>query len=165
LLHAAAAGLWLVIAVALGMVLSVAPTSAQMLHLAAAYGVFGLIGFLAQMVVAMEARLLPMATWFWAYSSSAYRVARSSPHLMRDRSLQALVFAGWMMGVPLLAAGMFTESPILVGEGAWALFAGVCIGTIDSVFVIVEEMRTTLGPAKAGHYVLHQRDHGQVQSS
>jgi len=142
-LHAAVAGLWLLVAVALGTVLSVSPTSAQMLQLAAAYGVVGLIGFLAQMVVAMEARLLPMATWFWAYSASAYRVAPPSPHLMRDRSLQALVFGGWTIGVPVLAAGMFMESPILVGAGAWTLFAGVCIGTVDNVFVIVEANRST----------------------
>jgi hypothetical protein len=46
-------------------------------------------GFLGQMVVAMEVRLVPIATWFWSYARSGYRVEPPSPHGMRDRSLQA----------------------------------------------------------------------------
>jgi hypothetical protein len=112
-----------------------------MLRAAAAYGVFGLVGFLAQMVVAMEARLLPMVTWFWAYARSDYRVAPPSPHVMRDRSLQAIVFSAWTLGVPLLAAGMFVESARLVAAGAWVLFIGVSIGTLDNAFVVAHSVR------------------------
>jgi hypothetical protein len=113
LLHAAASGAWLLAAIATGVLLLVEPASPRMLHAAAAYGVFGLVGFLAQMVVAMEARLLPM----------------------RDRHLQAIVFIGWTAGVPALAAGMFLESAVLVSLGAWSLFAAVVVATIDNAFV------------------------------
>jgi hypothetical protein len=58
-LHAASAGASLIAAAAIGLTLLVAPTSPRTLHAAAWYGVFGLVGFLAQMVVAMETRLLP----------------------------------------------------------------------------------------------------------
>jgi hypothetical protein len=54
----------------------------------------------------MEARVLPLATWFWAYAGSEYRVAPPSPHHMRDRTLQAMVFGGWTIGVPALATGI-----------------------------------------------------------
>jgi hypothetical protein len=84
------------------------------------------------MVVAMEARLLPMVAWFWEYAQSGYKEPPASPHAMRDRFLQAVVFAGWSIGVPALAAGLFFESSPLVGLGAWALFAGVSVGTIDN---------------------------------
>src|SRR5262249_31708826 len=67
-LHAAGAGVSLVLAVALGVALLIRPASVQMLRAAAAYGVFGLLGFLGQMIVAMEARLLPMAAWYWGYA-------------------------------------------------------------------------------------------------
>ena len=140
-LHAASAGAWLLGAVAIGLALLILPTSTRTLHAAAAYGVLGLVGFLAQMVVAMETRLLPMVTWFWAYAQSGYRIAPPSPHAMRDRSLQAMVFGGWTIGVPALAMGMFVESAPLVSLGAWALFAAVALATLDNVMVVAHAFR------------------------
>lgn len=135
-LHAAGAGVSLVAAAAIGLTLLVAAPSERMLHAAAAYGVLGLVGFLGQVVVAMETRLRPMATWFWSYANSDYQVPPPSPHVMRDRVLQAIVFGGWTAGVPALAAGMFLESATLVAAGALALFVGVAIAALDNVFVI-----------------------------
>jgi hypothetical protein len=112
-----------------------------MLHAAAAYGVLGLVGFLGQIVVAMETRLLPMAAWYWAYAGSNYRIAPPSPHAMRDRMLQAVVFAAWTLGVPALAGGMFLESARLVGLGAWALFAAVMVAMLDAAFVVGQTFR------------------------
>ena len=39
------------------------------------------------------------------------------------------------------AAAMFLESPLLVGSGAWALFAGVAIATVDAIGVVAQSMR------------------------
>jgi hypothetical protein len=136
LLHATGAALSLSVAAAIGLVLLFRPSSPQMLRAAAAYGVFGLVGFLGQMVTAMEARLLPMAAWYWAWAASEYRVPPPTPHAMRDRLLQAIVFAGWTTAVPLLASGMYLESAVLVRLGAWALFVGVAISAVDSVSVV-----------------------------
>jgi len=135
-LHAAAAGASLLVAIGLGLALVVMPLSSWSLRVAAAYGVFGLLGFLAQMVVGMEARLLPLAAWFWVRSTDA-----PSPHRMRERTLQAIVFLGWTIGVPAVGAGMFLESPLLVGSGAWALFASVAIATVDAVSVVAHSIR------------------------
>jgi hypothetical protein len=115
--------------------------------MAAAYGVLGLIGFLAQMIIAMEARLLPMVTWFWAYEASRYTVSPPSPHVMRDRFLQAVVFGGWTIGVPALAVGMWAESVRLVSVGAWMLFVGVVLATLDSVSVITSALRAATTPS------------------
>ncbi|MBZ5559043.1 MAG: hypothetical protein LAO77_17365 [Acidobacteriia bacterium] len=136
-LHAAAAGVSLLTAAAIGVTLLVMPMSSRTLPLAAAYGVFGLLGFLSQMVVAMEARLLPLASWYWAYVRSHFKTPPPSPLTTRDRTLQAIVFAGWTAGVPSLAAGLYLESPALVASGAWALFAAVAIGTIDNILVVM----------------------------
>ena len=135
--HAASAGASLIAAAAIGLTLLVAPTSPRTLHAAASNGVFGLVGFLAQMVVAMETRLLPMVAWFWEYARSRYEERSPSPHVMRDRLLQAVVFGGWSIAVPALAAGLFLESAQLVGLGAWALFVGVALGTLDNTFVVI----------------------------
>jgi hypothetical protein len=151
--QAASAGLSLVAAVVLGLTLLVVPTSARTLHIAAAYGVLGLVGFLAQMVVAMEAKLVPMAAWYWAHEGSGYQVAPPSPHAMRARILQTVVFAGWFVGVPALAAGVWRESAPLVGIGAWALFVGVAIAALDNAVVVVSSLRgrgPTAGDVSAG---------------
>lgn len=134
--HAACAGVCLVAALVLGVGLLVAPMSAESLRAAAAYGVVGLLGFLAQMVVAMEIRLLPMATWCWAYARSGYEVAPPSPHRMRDRSLQAIVLAGWVAGIPALAAGIALESARLVALGAASLFVAVGVAGVDHIGVL-----------------------------
>ena len=133
----------------IGLTLLVVPASPRSLQTAAAYGVLGLIGFLAQMVVAMEARLLPMVTWFWAYAASGYREPPPSPHVMRDRSLQAIVFGAWTVGVPALALGMFLVSARLVGIGAWALFVGVAIATLDNVSVVAQVARMSRGRSRS----------------
>jgi hypothetical protein len=140
-LHAAGAGVSLATATGIGLMLLVAAPSERMLHAAAAYGVLGLVGFLGQMVVAMEARLLPMAAWFWSYSDSHDQVPPRSPYLVRDRFLQWVVFGGWTAGVPSLAAGMYVESARLVACGAVALLVAVAIGTLDNVFAIVRSRR------------------------
>jgi hypothetical protein len=137
-LHAASAGISLVAATAIGLALLVMPISPLTLHAAAAYGVLGLIGFLAQMIVGMEARLLPLVTWFWGYAGSDYQTPPPSPHKMHDRALQAIVFGAWTVGVPALAMGLFRESAPLVALGAWALFAGVVIATLDNAHVVAQ---------------------------
>jgi hypothetical protein len=150
LLHAAGAAISLIAASAVGLALLLRPSSLTMLHAAAAYGVLGLIGFLAQMVVAMEARLVPMATWFWAYAASGRQIAPPSPHVMRDRWLQAITFAGWTVGVPVLASGMFVESAVLVRLGAWALFVGVVVATIDKAFVVIPALHPAVNRPSTG---------------
>jgi hypothetical protein len=139
--HAACAGACLISAVLLGLFLLIAPVSAASLQIAAAYGILGLIGFLAQMVVAMESRLLPMVTWCWAYGSSDYTVVPTSPHRMRDRTLQAIVLAGWVAGVPTLAAGMAFESALLVAVGSTSLFAAVGVSVVDHGYVLANLRR------------------------
>jgi len=109
--------------------------------MAAAYGVAGLIGFLSQMIIAVESRLLPLATWYWTYERAEYRDAPPSPHVMRDRGLQAITFAGWTLGVPALAGGMLFESAPLVRIGAWALFAAVALAALDNALVVAISFR------------------------
>jgi len=147
-LHAANAAVSLFTAAAIGLTLLIVPSSPRTLQAAAAYGVLGLIGFLAQMVVAMEARLLPMVTWFWAYAASGYREPPPSPHVMRKRSLQAIVFGAWTIGVPALALGMFLVSARFVGIGAWALLVGVTIATLDNVLVVAQVARISRGRSR-----------------
>jgi len=65
-LHAGASFAALGVASGLGVWLTIVAPSLAAQRIAMAYGVFGLVGFLAQMVVGMEGRLLPIFAWYWA---------------------------------------------------------------------------------------------------
>jgi hypothetical protein len=139
--HAAGAGVSLLGAAMIGLTLLILPMSTRTLQAAAAYGVLGLIGFLGQLIVAMQTRLLPMAAWYWTDAPGG---DTPSPLTMRDRTLQSLVFGGWTVGVPSLAGGLFFESASMVALGACALFAAVAIGALDSGLVVISTFHRSL---------------------
>ena len=132
-LHAAAAGLSLIVACSLGIYLVLTPASDLSLRLAIAYGVFGLVGFLAQMVVGMQARLVPMLAWYHAHAESGFRGPLDSargrpivpPFAMPTRWLQEVTFTAWTFAVPAVAVGFALNAIPLLSAGSWALLAGV----------------------------------------
>jgi predicted membrane-bound mannosyltransferase len=76
--------------------LVIADPSSATLRVAMAYGVFGLVGFLAQIVVGMEGRLLPIFAWYWAYAHTGYKGSVPSQHEMPWRRGQEIAFALWL---------------------------------------------------------------------
>jgi hypothetical protein len=135
-LHAAAALCSLLIASGLGLWLSAAPTREATLRVAMAYGVFGLVGFLGQMVVAMEGRLLPLFAWYWAFANTGSRGAVVSPHEMPWRGGQYAVFALWLAGVPALAFGLALNHVGWVRLAGWSLFAATVLDTAQGVTIV-----------------------------
>jgi hypothetical protein len=130
-LHAGASFLWLVVASALGVWLTLAAPSANTLRVAMAYGVFGLVGFLAQMVVGMEGRLLPIFAWYWASANTSYEGPVPSLHEMAWRYGQELVFVLWLFGVPALAGGLALDAVPFVRAGAWCLLIATVTDTVN----------------------------------
>jgi hypothetical protein len=130
-LHAAASLLSLGVASALGLWLTVAAPSPATLRVAMAYGVCGLLGFLAQIVVAMEGRLLPMFSWYWAYANAGYKGPVVSQHTMPWRFGQLLAFGLWLIGVPALAFGLAFEVIPLVSAGASGLLAALILNGVN----------------------------------
>jgi hypothetical protein len=130
-LHAGASFVWLATACVLGLWLALAAPSENALRLATAYGVFGLVGFLTQMVVAMEGRLLPIFAWYWAYANTGFRGPVVSQHDMPWRDGQDLVFVLWLFAVPALAAGLAIDAIPLVRAGGWCLLAATVLDTAN----------------------------------
>jgi hypothetical protein len=130
--HAMAACMSLVLACGLGLWLTLAAPSPTTLRVAMAYGVFGLVGFLAQMVVGMEGRLLPLFSWYWAYANRGYTGPVPSPHETGWRGGQELGFVLWLFGVPALAGGLAFDAVPFVAAAGWCLLAATLI---DSVHV------------------------------
>jgi hypothetical protein len=126
-LHAGASLASLSIASVLGVWLTIAEPSSATLRIAMAYGVFGLVGFLAQMIVGMEGRLLPIFAWYWAYANTGYKGPVCSQHDMPWRRGQGLVFVLWLFGVPALAGGLAFDAIPFVRAAAWCLLAATLI--------------------------------------
>ncbi len=117
---------YLVVATGLGLYLAFTPTATeQTLRLATVYGVCGLVGFLAQIVVGVSARLLPI---FARLIATEGPDPPPTPHEMPDRRLQAATFYLWAVGVPTLATGFYFEHTFLLSLAGWILLGAVVAG-------------------------------------
>ncbi|TDI25050.1 MAG: hypothetical protein E2P06_05760 [Acidobacteria bacterium] len=134
--HAVQALSYLALATVVGVGLAVAPLSEATLRSVLPYGVFGLIGFLAQIVVGIESRLLPLFAWYGAFANSGFERPLVSPHQMPNRAWQRLAFYLWVAGVPALAAGFYFNVAPVLATGAWCLLAAVVFGTLNSAWVL-----------------------------
>ena len=146
-LHAGAALASLIIASALGVWLTIAEPSASTLRLTMAYGVFGLVGFLAQMIVGMEGRLLPIFAWYWAYANSGYKGPVVSPHDMPWRGGQEVAFVLWLFGVPALAGGLAVDAVPFVRAGAACLLAASVLDAVNVARILRHAFVTPRGAA------------------
>jgi hypothetical protein len=132
-LHALQALVYLALAAALGIALAFNPSAEWTLRAAPVYGVLGLVGFLAQIVVGVEQRLLPLYAYLRVADDASLGTPLPSPHATPVRSLQAAVFALWTAGVPGLAAGLGLERPPVIAAGAAALLTAVLLGAIGDL--------------------------------
>ena len=135
-LHAVSSLASLGVASALGLWLTIAEASPATLRVAMAYGVFGLVGFLAQIVVGMGGRLLPIFAWYWAFANTGYKGPVPSPHDMPWRHGQILVFILWLLGIPALAAGLAFDAIPLVSAAAWGLLVATLVDSANAARIL-----------------------------
>ncbi len=101
-----------------------------------AYGVFGLVGFLAQIVVGISMRLLPMFSWKEAWTGSGFRELPPSPHEMPLRRAQVAAFVLWSAGTPLLAVGLGRSLTPCIAVAAWLLLCATLLAGLSSARVL-----------------------------
>jgi hypothetical protein len=160
--HAALAMASLACAVVLGLALAFLPMTDWTLRAALAYGVFGLVGFLSQMVVAMQTRLLPLFAWHAAAARTPTALwgSLTPPYAMATgvwRVVQHAVWLLWAVGVPMLAAGFAMDHVPLLVAAAAALGAATMGGAAVSCAVLRHvSCRTQRSP---GTRVLEHGDH------
>jgi hypothetical protein len=119
--------LWLLIAAVLGLVLSIGVVDEGRLPLMWMYGVAGLVGFLAQIVVGMQGRLVPLYAWYRALD------ARGTPPAVAANALPSASFARpifllWTAAVPLLAWGLAFEARLAIRTAAVLLLLALAAG-------------------------------------
>lgn len=129
--HVATAAVWLVVSCVIGITLTVAPLTETSLRAALLYGVFGLVGFLAQVIVGFEAYVFPTAAAYWAIQGGM--AGMGTPRVNDTR--RSAIYVAWLAGVPAIGAGLFVNAPIVLAAGAWLLFGAVVLETIDLVIV------------------------------
>jgi hypothetical protein len=130
--HAAAAMASLAVSAALGVWLAFAAPSEVTLRAALAYGVFGLVGFLAQMAAGMHEHVLRVLAWYSAAHRAWDLDTIRAPDLGSPLT-RSLAWLLWVWGVPALAVGFFLNGIPLLTAGAGALEAAVLIGVAHAV--------------------------------
>lgn len=126
---------WLLVAAALGVLLSLHVGTRLTVELAWLYGTLGLIGFLAQIIVGIQGRLLPMHGWYRGFEAGGMRPPARSVHVLARPRLARLVFLAWTAGVPLLAAGLVATSSPAIATGSALLLAGVVLNAVQAYHV------------------------------
>jgi hypothetical protein len=123
-LHALQSLAYLGLAAGCGLALVLAPGADWSLSLAMAYGVFALVGFLSQIVLGVEGRLLPMAAWLWSHADGGFRALPPPLHGLASRPL-----------------GLAGDRPPLLAGGAAALGTAIVGNAVNAGLVLARSRR------------------------
>lgn len=134
-LHALQGLVYLALAAVVGLAMALAPPGAWKIAVAPAYGVIALLGFLAQMVLGVAARILPMFAWTHQYVRSEFARVPPSQYTMHRRGLQAAGLWTWTAGVPMLAWGLSANAWTLMSIAAALLLVAVLCNAFNTVLV------------------------------
>jgi hypothetical protein len=106
--------------------------------LLAAYGVLMLLGFFAQLILAMEQRLVPWLLWMRAYAASGYLQSPPTPYRLPLPWLHSAVTGVWAVGPWALAIGALAGSPTTIQAASLALaLATVAHGLVLARYAVV----------------------------
>jgi len=119
--------LWLLVAIGLGLALSVGVRDQWRAGLSWVYGVAGLVGFLAQIVVGMQGRLVPLYAWYRAMAARGAPPERAANQLLSPAFARATFFC-WSLGVPFLAWGLAAQRQPVIAMSAALLLCGIAVG-------------------------------------
>ena len=134
--HALQSLVYLLIASLIGLALVLTPTTTWTARLAMLYGIVALVGFLSQVVIGMEHRVLPLFQWHTRFKASGFTDRPPLPHTMGSQSIRAAVFGLWTVGVPVFAVGMSVEQATVVGIGGWVLLIAVALHSVNTVLTL-----------------------------
>jgi hypothetical protein len=122
---------WLLVAAALGTVLSAGRQEPWPLGLHWVYGTLAIVGFLSQIVVGIQGRLLPLHGWYRAFEAGGMQPPTRSTHTLASPALARGTFLAWLPAVPLLAVGFAAAQGGVVRAGGALLFAGVVLNAFQ----------------------------------
>ena len=119
--------IWLLVAAAVGLALTLPLPLAWTVTLGWTYGAAGLVGFLAQIVVGIQGRLLPLHAWYRAFEAGDRRPPARSAHELSSPTLSKWILLVWTAGVPVFTAGLAAGSAPAISAGSALLLTGVAL--------------------------------------
>ena len=131
--------LYLPLSIALGVWVSASPGPSGWTWV---YGVTAIVGFVSQMVVGIQGRLLPMHAWYVAMGQRGGGTPPPrSVHDLYEAPVARVIFLLWLVGVPLLAAGLGGQRDVFVRAGASLLAASVALQAAYGVRMVLRAGR------------------------
>ena len=118
---------WLFVTAGLGIVLTL-PSPDARIGMAWVYGVAGLVGFMSQVVVGIQGRLVPMYAYYRAMAALGGKPPTIAANQLPDATFARPIFLLWTIGVPWLAWGLATGQTISTRLASIVLLAGVLAG-------------------------------------
>ncbi|MGH8638934.1 MAG: hypothetical protein ACREUZ_17500 [Burkholderiales bacterium] len=130
---------WLVIAACTGLALTLPVPPASTIELGWVYGTAGLIGFLAQIVVGIQGRLLPLYGWYRMMERGNMRPPPRSAHALANPGLAKAILLSWTLGVPLLVSGLAADINWILVAGSALLLGGVVLNAAQAVTIVTSD--------------------------
>lgn len=123
--HTHVALVWMLVALSTGLVLAWNLAGTHGVTLRWIYGLAGLLGFLAQIIVGMQGRLVPMYAWYRAWSRRPGPPPSLGANALPRAEGALLVFLAWSIGVPILTWGLTMANVWGIRLGAAAVLVGL----------------------------------------
>ncbi|HQX80629.1 MAG TPA: hypothetical protein PKW63_02670 [Vicinamibacterales bacterium] len=117
--------LWLGVAIVSGLILTMKPVSSSTIPLMWVYGTAGLVGFLTQIVVGMQGRLVPMYLWYRAWALHPGAPPAVAANALPSAAWARPLFVIWVAAVPTLTWGFASHNSAATNAGAGLLLCGV----------------------------------------
>lgn len=112
-----------------------------------AYGTTGLLGFLSQMVVGIQGRLLPLHAYYREMAALEGEPPSRSAHRLASPPLMLSIFLLWLVAVPVLTAGLMSAQTSLVRGGAASLLVATVLQGLHMA-LLVRRARDGTSPAR-----------------
>ena len=131
-----AAFIWLIVAALSGLALVLPIPPAWTITIGWIYGTAGLVGFLAQIVVGIQGRLLPMYGWYRLMERGDMQPPAVSAHSLASHGLAKAIMITWAAGIPMLAIGLAAGILPAIAAGSGVLLAGVALNATQAVTIL-----------------------------
>ena len=132
---------WLLVTAFVGVLLTLPVPAAWTIVLGWIYGTGGLIGFLAQIVVGIQGRLLPLFGWYRLMEQGDMQPPSKSAHTLASHGLAKAILIAWTLGVPVLVAGLAAGLPVAIALGSAVLLIGVALNATQAVVIVTTDGR------------------------
>lgn len=131
--------LWLLVAAGAGVMLVLPIPATWLIGLGWVYGAAGLVGFLAQIVVGIQGRLLPLYAWYRLMELGDMQPPPRSAHTLANHALARAILIAWTLGVPLLVYGLAAALPPMIRAGSAVLLAGVILNAAQAMTIVMSD--------------------------